>query len=104
MIGRYLLLVMLFNTILCSLDLEYSNKYLDKDKSKGISAYVMIRYQSLKLESKQKSSSLKEVNNLLILLSNTKYQDKKKLLELIKNSENAVELLDSIHKEFKNYI
>ncbi len=104
MIRRYFLLVMLFNAILWSLDLGYSNKYLDKDKSKDISAYVMIRHQSLKLESKQKSSSLKEVNNLLILLSNTKYKDKKKLLYLIRNSKNAVELLDSIHKEFKNYI
>jgi len=100
MIKRYFLLIILLNTLLLSLDLKYDNNHLSQDKSKDIAAYVMIRYQSLKLESKQKDSKLKEVNNLLILLPHNRYQDKKKLLYIIKTSENAVELLDLINKEF----
>jgi hypothetical protein len=90
------------------MNLEYTNGYLDKNKHRDITAYVMIRYQELKIESMQNTLLLNEINNLLLLINDNKsdymYEDKKKLLLIIKRSTNAVELLESINIVFKNYI
>jgi hypothetical protein len=104
MLKKYFLLLILIVTTVLSFDLEYTNKHLDKNKTKDISAYVMIRYQNLKFESKQKYGLYEEANNLLILLASNSDKDKDNLLHLIRISKSAVELLDLINKEFKNYI
>ena len=77
---------------------NYNNKFLDKDLLSDIRSFIMIEYQSLKLES-QNHKTKETINNLFYLLK--KYDkdiDIKYIQNSICKSTNPVELLKILTK------